>query len=207
MLFVLIRTTDRIELVSLTLIVKHHVYTSLLSHLTGFHREGHEAIKPEEEERDSLTEEVEEKEILAHLVVGGFVRVRPVPVRQMCCRWEIWGWSGMYLWKVQGVRCWPNDYSNKHIHCFGFRGTVNLNHKLTFWGGTFLYWTEVWTLLFCPVQHFVVFSLWRKNIEINYSSNTNTLLADKRSGPKQVLELSHLRGQRGGNWWSGICVM
>ena len=91
MLFVLIRTTDRIELVSLTLIVKRHVYTSLLSHLTGFHREGHEAIKPEEEERDSLTEEVEEKEILAHLVVGGFVRVRPVPVRQMCCRWEIWG--------------------------------------------------------------------------------------------------------------------
>ena len=122
----------------------------------------------------------------------------------MCCRWEIWGWSGMYSWKVQGVRCWPNDYSNKHIHCFGFRGTVNLNHKLTFWGGTFLYWTEVWTLLFCPVQHFVVFSLWRKNIEINHSSNTNTLSADKRSGPKQVLELSHLRGQRGGNWWSGI---
>ena len=38
-----------------------------------------------------MIEEVEEKEILAHLVVGGFVRVRPVPVRQMCCRWEIWG--------------------------------------------------------------------------------------------------------------------
>ena len=91
MLFVLIRTTDRIELVSLTLIVKQHVYTSLLSHLTGFDKGRHEAIKPKEEERDSLTEEVEEKEILAHLVVGGFVRVRPVPVRQMCCRWEIWG--------------------------------------------------------------------------------------------------------------------
>ena len=91
MLFVLIRTTDRIELVSLILIVKHHVYTSFLSHLTGFDRGRHEAIKPKEEERDSLTEEVEEKEILAHLVVGGFVRVRPVPVRQMCCRWEIWG--------------------------------------------------------------------------------------------------------------------
>ena len=30
------------------------------------------------------------------------------------------------------------------------------------------------------------------------------LLADKRSSLKQVLELSHLRGQRGGNWWSGI---
>ena len=91
MLFVLIRTTDRIELVSLILIVKHHVYTSLLSHLTGFDGGRHQALKAKEEERHSLTEEVEEKEILAHLVVGGFVRVRPVPVRQMCCRWEIWG--------------------------------------------------------------------------------------------------------------------
>ena len=91
MLFVLIRTTDRIELFALTLIVKHHVYTSLLSHLTGFDGGRHQALKPKEEERDSLTEEVEEKEILAHLVVGGFVRICPVSVRQMGCRWEIWG--------------------------------------------------------------------------------------------------------------------
>ena len=115
MLFVLIRTTDSIELVSLTLIVKNmstHRFYPIWQALMG------EGIKPLSQRRRNETPWLRswrERDPCSPCSR----RIRAGPSRP--CTSDVLPLGDL------GVRCWPNDYSNKQ------------------------------TLLFCPVRHFVVF--------------------------------------------------